>query len=71
MSNSKLIQELDNRNMNIRQLALAADIVPQSLYAAVHGRVYFWPGWKKRVAEALDMSVDELFEEQEVNNAEA
>ena len=64
MNNTKLIQELESRNMNLRQLALAADIVPQSLYAAVHGRVYFWPGWKKRVAETLDMSVEELFEEE-------
>lgn len=63
MNYTKLIQELDKRNMNIRQLALASDIVPQSLYAAIHGRVYFWPGWKKRVADALDMAVDELFEE--------
>lgn len=71
MGNTKLIKELENRNMNLRQLALAADIVPQSLYAAIHGRVYFWPGWKKRVAEVLNMSVEELFEEQEEGNAEA
>lgn len=68
MNYTKLMQELKNRNTNIRQLALAAGIVPQSLYAAVQGRVYFWPGWKNRVAKALDMDVQELFPEEENND---
>ena len=57
----KLRDELWDRHLSVRQLALAAGMVPQSLYAAMSGRVPFWPGWRKRVAEVLEMDVDELF----------
>ena len=49
--------------MSVRQLAIKSDIIPQALYAAINGKVEFWPGWKKKVADALEMSVEELFEE--------
>lgn len=67
MHNDKLMQELENRNMNIRQLAIAAGITPQSLYGAVRGRVYFWDGWKQRIASVLNMDVADLFPEEEIN----
>lgn len=64
MNTDKLKKELERRNMSVRQLAIKAEIVPQALYAAINGRVNFWPGWKRRVAEALDMEVSELFGEE-------
>lgn len=65
----RLRDELWDRHMSVRQLALAAGMVPQSLYAAMSGRVSFWPGWRKRVAAALEMSEEELFSE-EANSEE-
>lgn len=60
----KLRDELWDRHLSVRQLALAAGMVPQSLYAAMSGRVPFWPGWRKRVAAALGMSEEDLFREE-------
>lgn len=68
MNTDKLRRELENRGMSVRQLAIKADIIPQALYAAMNGRTEFWLGWKKRVADALEMDVADLFSEQEQSN---
>lgn len=68
MSSTKLREELERRNMSVRQLAIKAEIIPQALYAAMNGRTEFWFGWKSRVAKALDMEVQELFPEEENND---
>lgn len=68
MSSTKLREELERRNMSVRQLAIKAGIIPQALYAAMNGRTEFWFGWKSRVAKALDMEVQELFPEEENND---
>ena len=65
MNTDKLRKELESRGMSVRQLAIKAGIIPQALYAAMNGRTEFWFGWKKRVAEALEMDVADLFSEQE------
>lgn len=54
---------LNDRGISIRGLALKAGIVPQSLNSAMNEQIPFWPGWRKRVAEALNMSEAELFDE--------
>lgn len=64
MNISRLRMELENRNMSVRQLAIKAGIVPQCLYAAIAGKVKFWPGWQERCADALEMDVSELFGEE-------
>ncbi len=63
MSSVRLKKELEQRKMSVRQLALKSGIIPQALYAAINGKVEFWPGWKKKVADALELSVEDLFEE--------
>ena len=68
MSFNRLRKELENRNMSVRQLAIEADIIPQSLYAAINGRTEFWFGWKSRVANALNMSIEDLFPEDKGND---
>ena len=50
-------------NLSTRQVALKADITPQGLYAAINGKCEFWPGWRKRVAEVLEVDEADLFEE--------
>lgn len=64
MEYKKLLEEMERQRLSTRQLAIKAGIVPQSLYGAIHGRVEFWPGWKKRVADAMSVDVDELFPEE-------
>ncbi len=61
----KLKEELALRNITRNKLAIMSNIVPSDLYAALLGRKPFYPGWKKRIAEALDMSVEELFPNEE------
>lgn len=63
MKYTKLRKVMQERGISTRRLAIDAGIVPQSLYAALGGTAPFWPGWRKRVAEALGMSEEELFEE--------
>ena len=63
MKYDKLKQVMQDRRISTRRLAIEAGIVPQSLYAALGGKVPFWPGWRQRVAEALGMDEAELFEE--------
>lgn len=63
MNYNRLKQEMEKQHMTTRQLAIKAGIVPQSLYAAIKGRVEFWPGWRQRVADALEVDVEELFPE--------
>lgn len=64
MAFDKLRAEIDKRNMTINKLARLSDITSQSLYAAMNGDVKFWPGWKNRIADALEMDVDDLFPEE-------
>ena len=63
MKYDKLKQVMKDQRISTRRLAIEAGIVPQSLYAALSGKVTFWPGWRRRVAEALGMDEAELFEE--------
>lgn len=64
-----LRQELQQREISVNKLALMSGIASSSLYAAMAGNVRFWPGWKKKIAAALEMEVRELFpEEEEVRN---
>lgn len=65
---SKLKEEISKQNLTIRKVALKANIVPASLYAAINGNVKFWPGWRKRVAEALEVDEAEIFAEDKEND---
>ncbi len=57
-----LKNELERRNMSVRKLALTAGIIPQAVYACMKGRAYWWPGYRNKIAEALQMSESDLFE---------
>lgn len=63
MGYKTLRRVMQERGISTRRLAIEAKIVPQSLYSALNGTSPFWPGWKKRVAEALEMDENELFKE--------
>ena len=52
---------MKEKNINTNQLALLSRITPSDLYPALSGKKPFFPNWRKRVAEALDSTVEELF----------
>ena len=56
---------MKEKNIKVNQLAFATLITPSDLSAALSGRKPFFPNWRKRVAEALDSTVEELFAEDE------
>ena len=61
----KLRKTMAEKNLSTRQVALKAGITPQGLYAAINGKCEFWPGWRKRVADALGVAEAELFDDDE------
>ena len=54
---------MKEKNINTNQLALLSSITPSDLYSALSGKKPFFPNWRKRVAEALDSTVEEIFED--------
>jgi predicted transcriptional regulator len=57
----KLIQLLEKKNLSKLQLALRAGISPSDLYDAINGRKPFYPAWKKRISECLEMTEEDIF----------
>ena len=57
----KLVEKMRQKNITTHKLAKLSNITPQDLYSALSGRKPFFPNWRKRVAEALDSTVEELF----------
>ena len=64
MSYETLRDAIQAHDTNVRRIAIQAGIASQDLYQAINGKKPFYPGWRKRVAEALEMSVEELFREE-------
>ena len=58
---NKIIKLSQEKGISINQLALLSRITPSDLYSALSGKKPFFPNWRKRVAEALDSTVEELF----------
>lgn len=57
----KLMEELERRGITRNKLAKMAGIASQSLYPALAGKSQMFPGWRKRIAEALDIPEEILF----------
>ena len=57
----KLVETMRQKNITTHKLAKLSNITPQDLYSALSGKKPFFPNWRKRVAEALDSTVEELF----------
>ena len=60
-----LIKKMKQKNITTHKLAKLSNIAPQDLYAAIAGKVPFFPNWRKRVAYVLDSNVEDLFTEEE------
>lgn len=52
---------LQERGMSKYRLAKDCNITPSNIYAGFNGRCKFYEGWKVRVAEVLNMEIEEIF----------
>ena len=52
-----------SKGLTIRQVAHSCNMASQSLTSAINGNIPFYQGWKRRVADALGESVEDLFSE--------
>lgn len=62
------------RGLSQQKLAALADIHPANLSKIENGKLFPYPKWRKRLAEALGWPVeraDELFEEVEENEIQS
>ena len=57
----QLLQILKDRDMSRLQLARQSNIAPSDLYLAINGKKPFYPKWRQRVAECLQMNENEIF----------
>lgn len=64
----KLHQELEKRQLSINKLSFMSGITASDLYSALSGKKPLYPNWRKRIAEALGMKIEELFPEEEERN---
>ena len=62
----ELKEVMKEKNISTHKLAKLSNITPQDLYAVLSGKKPFFPNWRKRVAEALDINAEELFTEDEI-----
>ena len=66
----KLLDVLNERNISKLQLALKAGITPSDLYCAINKTKPFYPSYKRKIAEYLQIEEAELFAESEGDNVE-
>ncbi len=59
----KINDVLREKNISKAQAAKMADIPQNDFYQATNGKKTFFPAWRRRLAEALDLSEHELFPE--------
>ena len=59
----ELKEVMKEKNISTHKLAKLSNITPQDLYSALSGKKPFFPNWRKRVAEALDSTVEEIFKD--------
>lgn len=61
---SALRKVLAQNGISIYRLGKITGIWSQDLYNALNGKRELHPGWKKRIAEALNIDVESLFNEE-------
>ena len=53
----------NERNISVSNLLMIANIQSGDFYQALAGKRTFFPAWRKRIAEALQMQEEDLFPE--------
>ena len=64
----KLQSTLKERGISRLQLAMGAGVTPSDLYNALNGNRPFYPAWRQRISEFLDIPENDLFEEVRPND---
>ena len=64
----KIMGILRERKLTKLQLAMVAGINPSDLYSALNGKKPFYPAWRQRISEYLDVPESDLFEEVKDDN---
>lgn len=59
----KLKNTLKEKGISVYRLSQLSKIASPDLYSALSGKKAMYPNWKKRIADALELPEDELFEE--------
>jgi len=57
----KIEEELRRQGVSHAELSRRTGIHTSTISRLVAGKVYPYPGWKRRIGEALDADGDELF----------
>lgn len=65
MGFSNLRQVLVERGITVYRLGKLTGISTSDLYSSLAGKRCMFPGWRRRIAQALNMSEIELFPELE------
>lgn len=62
---SKLRETMKHRSLSQNRLAMDARISPCDFSKAINGKMPFYPSWRKRIADALEMTTEDLFGNEE------
>lgn len=65
-----LLKVLNERGISKLQLALKCQISPSDLYNAINGNRPFYPKWRKKISEYLEVDEQTLFVGQKLRNKE-
>lgn len=63
MAYIKLTNVLKEKGMTKFKLSKLANIAEQDIYSAFKGRKPFYPNWRKRISEVLEVPETELFDD--------
>jgi len=53
----------DRKEMRISAMLMSIGVQSGDFYLAINGKKPFYAGWRKRIAEVLDMKEEDLFPE--------
>ena len=63
MSYEKLKRELNRQNISIFKLSHLTGIHSPDLYNALNGKKPFYQGWRKRIAQSLNVEIKQIFDD--------
>lgn len=63
----RLEKELESKGWSRNKLGLESKISPSSISQAMNGNIPMFPGWKKKIADTLEVLEEELFPDHEEN----
>lgn len=65
-----LLDILKERKISKLQLALKCQITPSDLYSAINGNKPFYPKWRQKISQYLEIDEQILFDGQKIINGE-